>query len=183
MDLEVETDPGTLVTGDNNPSRQARAVPSRVAGMAGLGRAGRRSAARASRCSSDHDPPAPLKASRRSVLAQPVHRSVWCSYPASFIPWSCSAHSTCISARHEIQRMLPPYLSTSASSTAIKDKFMADPPLAPAITMACSVPGKREMQLSWIVSGRIDGAWKPTTRRINGRIGEEHARISFLRGD
>jgi hypothetical protein len=45
MDLEVETDPGTLVTGDNNPSRQARAVPTRAAGMAGLGRTGQLTAA------------------------------------------------------------------------------------------------------------------------------------------
>src|SRR5262245_40138892 len=63
MDLEVETDPGTLVTGDNDPSRQARAVPTRVAGMAGLGRTGQLTAA-------IRDPPKLVERGRAQYLIE-----------------------------------------------------------------------------------------------------------------
>ena len=61
--------------------------------------------ARAHLYSTGHDALPPLKARRRSVFWQRVHSNFWYSYPAAFIPESCSIRAMRISEPHEMHGM------------------------------------------------------------------------------
>jgi hypothetical protein len=52
-----------------------------------------------------HNALSPLKASRRSVLWQPMHSNFRCSYPAAFMVASCSIRAIRIEAPHEIHNI------------------------------------------------------------------------------